>query len=58
MYRYGLLVKDWYRRRKKLAADFVKTLGEEEPLFEEFFATAQGPYGDQLDQLLKMMLTE
>ena len=56
MYRYGQLMKEWLLRRNKLVTEFIKVLGDEEALFADFFDPADGPYGDQLNEILETKL--
>ncbi len=56
MYRYGLLMKTWHEKRRKLVAQFAKSTQKESPFFSEFFIPADAPYNDALDWALKLKL--
>src|SRR5262249_41970574 len=56
MYRYGLLVKQWYKARQKLIAHFTHGLAHERELFATFFVPGRQEYGDRFDWELKTAL--
>jgi hypothetical protein len=56
MYRYGVLVKEWQIKRRKLLGNFTQSLRQDRAIFAEFFAPGQQEYGDPLDWELKEVL--
>jgi glycogen synthase len=57
MYRYGFLVKDWYKKRQQLIADFTHALTpEQRKLFGMFFIPGRQEYGDRCDWELRAVL--
>jgi len=57
MYRYGFLVKHWYKKRQQLIADFTHELTpEQRELFATFFMPGQQEYGDRCDWELRAAL--
>ena len=56
MYRYGLLVTQWYAQRRQLMADFTQALAHERELFATFFMPGRQEYGDHCDWELRAAL--
>ena len=57
MYRYGFLVKQWYKKRQQLIADFTHELTpEQRELFAAFFMPGRQEYGDRCDWELRAAL--
>ena len=56
MYRYGLHVKQWYKERQKLIADFTQALAHERELFATFFMPGRQEYRDHCDWELRAAL--
>jgi len=57
MYRYGFLVKQWYKKRQQLIADFTHELTpEQRELFATFFIPGRQEYGDRCDWELRAAL--
>ena len=56
LYRYGLLVKKWQKRRKGLVQRFVASLDEDQELFSDFFIPGRGPFGEALERELRAAL--
>jgi len=57
MYRYGFLVKQWYKKRQQLIADFTHELTpEQRELFATFFMPGRQEYGDRCDWELRAAL--
>ncbi len=57
MYRYGLLVKKWRKKRQQLVKRFAGSLGDDRALFSEFFIPGRGGYSEPLDWDLKAVLS-
>jgi glycogen synthase len=57
MYRYGFLMKQWHAERKRLIANFTRSLGEDLHTFLEFFIPGKEVYADAFDWQLKKALT-
>lgn len=56
MYCYGLLVKDWNRRRQQVIDNFIDALGPKAALFDRFFIPGEKEYGDKFNWDLKQVL--
>ena len=52
MYRYGLLIKKWLKRKQRIIDDYLKATGDETELLDEFFIPGEGGYSDSLDWAL------
>jgi glycogen synthase len=57
MYRYGLMVEDWYAKRQKIIESFVSSLKQEElAIFSKFFMPGQQEYADTFNWELEQAL--
>ncbi len=57
MYRFGLLMKDWFAARTRLLKRFARLVQKENPFFADFFIPAAAPYGDTFNWELKATLS-
>ncbi|MCY3023661.1 MAG: hypothetical protein NTW87_32170, partial [Planctomycetota bacterium] len=56
MYRYGFLAKQWRSHRNALVERFIKSLGSDRAIFNDFFTPGLAEYGDKYDWELKRKL--
>jgi len=57
MYRYGLVMKDWFAARRRLVKRFARSVVKENPFFADFFMPAEPPFDDPLNRDLRRQLT-
>jgi len=56
MYRYGLVMKEWFAARERLVKRFARSAQKELPQFADFFIPAEAPYGDTFNWELRRQL--
>jgi len=56
LYRYGLVMKDWFAARGRLVKRFARSAKKALPQFAEFFIPAEAPYGDTFNWELRRAL--